>query len=122
MVRAAKVMPHQIPLDNPHVPCDTSPMKTSLRFLAGRQVLSVCLDHSGDTALPVLELLLRGAFPGHAVLIEKRSGMHQPTKSAWSQVRYEILLPCTAGTLHATVVAASRALRDICLTPEMVYS
>ncbi|TXH42338.1 MAG: hypothetical protein E6Q97_35920 [Desulfurellales bacterium] len=97
-------------------------MQTFLRFLSGRQVLSVSLWHSGDTAMPMLELLLRGAFPGHAITVEKRSGEHQLTKLTWSQIRYEILLPCTADTLHATVVATSRALRDICLTPEMVYS
>lgn len=97
-------------------------MQTFLRFLSGRQVLSVSLSHTGETAMPMLELLLRGAFPGHAITVEKRSGEHQLTKLTWSQIRYEILLPCTADTLHATVVATSRALRDICLTPEMVYS
>ena len=97
-------------------------MQTFLRFLSDRQVLSVSLSHSGDTAMPVLELLLHVAFPGHKVTVEKRSGEHQLTKLAWSQVRYEILLPCSVDTLHATVVATSRALRDICLTPEMVYS
>ena len=95
-------------------------MQTFLRFLVGRQVLSVSLSHSVDTAMPVLELLLRGAFPGHDIAVEKRSGTD--IRGQWSQVRYEILLPCTADTLHATVVATSRALRDICLTPEMVYS
>ena len=97
-------------------------MQAFLRFLSGRQVLSVSLSHTGETVMPVLELLLRGAFPGHKVTVEKRSGEHQLTKLAWSQVRYEILLPCSVDTLHATVVATSRALRDICLTPEMVYS
>lgn len=97
-------------------------MQAFLRFLSGRQVLSVSLSHTGETVMPVLELLLRGAFPGHKVTVEKRSGEHQLTKLAWSQIRYEILLPCTADTLHATVVATSRALRDICLTPEMIYS
>ena len=95
-------------------------MQTFLRFLVGRQVLSVSLSHSVDAAVPVLELLLRGAFPGHDIAVEKRSGTD--IRGQWSQVRYEILLPCTADTLHATVVATSRTLRDICLTPEMVYS
>ena len=95
-------------------------MQAFLRFLSGRQVLSVSLSHTGETAMPVLELLLRKTFPEHDVTVEKRSGTD--IRGQWSQVRYEVLLPCTADTLHATVVAASRALHDICLTPEMVYS
>ena len=67
-------------------------MQTFLRFLVGRQVLSVSLSHSVDTAMPVLELLLRGAFPGHDIAVEKRSGTD--IRGQWSQVRYEILLPC----------------------------
>lgn len=95
-------------------------MQTFLRFLAGRQVLSVSLSHTGETAMPTLELLLRGALPGHDVAVEKRSG--SDIRGQWTQVRYEVLLPCTVDTLHTTVVTTSRALRDVCLTPEMIYS
>lgn len=95
-------------------------MQTFLRFLAGRQVLSVSLSHTGETAMPTLEILLRGAFPGHNVTVEKQSGTD--IRGRWDQVRYEVLLPCTTDTLYATVVATSRTLRDICLTPGMVYT
>ena len=95
-------------------------MQTFLRFLAGRQVLSVSLSHTGETAMPTLEILLRGAFPGHNVTVEKQSGTD--IRGRRDQVRYEALLPCTTDTLYATVVATSRTLRDICLMPGMVYT
>ena len=85
-------------------------MKAKLSFWRSTSYLSVLVEHRDSVVNPIVEALLRGAFPTVQVTNEI-----MPT----GNISTTLWLPCTLDSLHPVVVGAVRALRDVGIDAEV---